>query len=137
MEPHMEKEESRGTSLESDVEDGGAATPSIDEEKDVGVGPYATEQIATSARDRPPARAKSLRSLKSCQSRAGGDGYTCFDAEHDEPPNRPTGEGNAASQEPFLVTWEGGDADPLNPRSMTKLKRWAVVCIVSGSSLCV
>lgn len=81
--------------------------------------------------------AKSLRSVRSNQSRAGADGYTCFDEEHDDHRNRPNNSSRAtADEEPFLVSWDG-DSDPLNPRSMTKLRRWAIVLIVSSSSLCV
>ncbi|KJZ78482.1 hypothetical protein HIM_01873 [Hirsutella minnesotensis 3608] len=40
-------------------------------------------------------------------------------------------------KEPFEVEWDGGDADPLNPRSFTKGRKWLIVCIVSIVSLCV
>jgi hypothetical protein len=78
---------------------------------------------------------RSLRSTKSHQSRAGGDGYTCFDAEPDSsrPNNSKPG---AVTEQPYLVTWDG-DADPENPRSMSKLRRWIIVLICSASSLCV
>jgi len=39
-------------------------------------------------------------------------------------------------EQPYLVTWDG-DADPENPRSMSKLRRWAIVLICAASSLCV
>jgi hypothetical protein len=77
--------------------------------------------------------AKSLRSIHSHRSYAGGDGYTCF-PEQDELPNKSSGD--TADGEPFLVTWDG-DSDPMNPRSMSKLRRWIIVFIVSASSLCV
>jgi hypothetical protein len=69
-----------------------------------------------------------LRSTVSHQSRAGGDGYTCFDEEQ-RTSTTPT------AYEPYLVKWEGGDTDSSNPRSMTKKRKWDVVCIVSASSL--
>jgi hypothetical protein len=77
--------------------------------------------------------AKSLRSIKSHHSRAGADGYTLN--HEDEKPNNSSEEN--ASDDPYLVRWEGGDADPMNPRSMTTLRRWCIVLIVSASSLCV
>jgi hypothetical protein len=77
--------------------------------------------------------AKSLRSIKSHHSRAGADGYTLN--HEDEKPNNSSGENT--SDDPYLVRWEGGDADPMNPRSMTTLRRWCIVLIVSASSLCV
>jgi hypothetical protein len=78
---------------------------------------------------------RSLRSTKSHQSRAGGDGYTCFDAEpaNTRPNNSKPG---TVTEQPYLVTWDG-DSDPENPRSMSKLRRWIIVLICSASSLCV
>jgi hypothetical protein len=78
---------------------------------------------------------RSLRTTRSHQSRAGGDGYTCFDAEPDNSrPNK--SQQGAVIEQPYLVTWDG-DADPENPRSMSNLRRWLIVLICSASSLCV
>jgi hypothetical protein len=76
-----------------------------------------------------------LRTTRSHQSRAGGDGYTCFDAEPDNirPNNSKRGD---VTEQPYLVTWDG-DSDPANPRSMSKWRRWVIVLICSASSLCV
>ncbi|KAF1998485.1 MFS general substrate transporter [Amniculicola lignicola CBS 123094] len=81
--------------------------------------------------------AKSLRSIKSHRSYAGGDGYTCFnqDDEGDEETVRRPSNSRGATAE-FTVSWDG-DADPGNPRSMSKARRWMIVLIVSSSSLCV
>lgn len=76
--------------------------------------------------------AKSLRSIRSHPSRAGADGYTLNN--EDEKPNNSS---DAPADDPYLVRWEGGDTDPMNPRSMTTLRRWCIVLIVSASSLCV
>lgn len=47
-------------------------------------------------------------------------------------------EGRAvAVNDPFEVHWDGGDCDPMNPRSWSKARKWVVVSIVSASSLCV
>lgn len=75
------------------------------------------------------AKTRSLRSLHSHRSYAASDGYTCFQ-EQDE---RPT---DGSGDDEFLVQWDG-DADPLNPRSMSKLRRWLIVLIMCSSSLCV
>lgn len=37
----------------------------------------------------------------------------------------------------FEVTWDGGDSDPLNPRSWSRARRWAIVVICSITSGCV
>lgn len=39
--------------------------------------------------------------------------------------------------DPYEVRWEGGDSDPLNPRSMSLLRKWVIVGITSFGSLCV
>jgi hypothetical protein len=78
---------------------------------------------------------RSLRTTRSHQSRAGGDGYTCFDAEPNN--TRPNiSKAGVVTEQPYIVTWDG-DADPENPRSMSKLRRWIIVLICSASSLCV
>ncbi|ORY17439.1 benomyl/methotrexate resistance protein [Clohesyomyces aquaticus] len=80
----------------------------------------------------PLSHSKSLRSLHSHRSYAGGDGYTCFN-DDDGRPNIPSGDTTDAE---FTVAWDG-DSDPDNPRSMGKARRWVIVLIVSASSLCV
>lgn len=86
---------------------------------------------------RPSHDSRSLKTIRSHHSRAGGDGYTCFDAEPTpHRPNKSNKSGGIVTEEPYLVTWDG-DADPENPRSMTKLRRWIIVLICSASSLCV
>ncbi|KAI4747425.1 MFS general substrate transporter [Aureobasidium sp. EXF-12298] len=42
-----------------------------------------------------------------------------------------------AHEKEFEVTWDGGDDDPMNPRSMAYARKWIIVIIVSASSLCV
>jgi hypothetical protein len=116
----------------------------LDEEKSIGLDGegYATKEESefdTSGRGRSQGRrsqdSKSLRTTRSHQSRAGGDGYTCFDAEPDNirPNNSKRG---VVTEQPYLVTWDG-DSDPANPRSMSKWRRWVIVLICSASSLCV
>lgn len=86
-----------------------------------------------------PQSTRSLRTTRSHQSRAGGDGYTCFDAEPVDKTHSRAQDANAnggVAEQPYLVTWDG-DADPENPRSMTKLRRWGIVLICAASSLCV
>lgn len=40
-------------------------------------------------------------------------------------------------KDPFEVRWDGGESDPMNPRSMAHARKWIIVIIVSASSLCV
>ena len=76
---------------------------------------------------------KSARSLHSHRSYTAKDGYVSYNDPEDEQPSNSSGD---TSSEHFLVKWDG-DNDPMNPRSMSKLRRWIVVLIVSSSSLCV
>jgi len=40
-------------------------------------------------------------------------------------------------KDPYEVGWEGGDADPLCPRSFSHKRKWLIAIIVSHVSLCV
>jgi len=86
---------------------------------------------------RPPSHDSGiLTTIRSHRSRGGGEGHDCLD---DTEPNTHTAEKSTAGvapDEPFLAAWDG-DADPEDPRSMTKLRRWAIVLICAASSLCV
>ncbi|CAO2647530.1 Nn.00g084520.m01.CDS01 [Neocucurbitaria sp. VM-36] len=131
-------------SISSDHEKGQEFALDIDEEKPTGLDgtkypASGGDDIEPSARGRSRRRSshdeRSLKTVRSHHSRAGGDGYTCFDAELGD--TRPSkSKDGVITGEPYLVTWDG-DADPLNPRSMTSLRRWTIVLICSASSLCV
>lgn len=41
------------------------------------------------------------------------------------------------SKDPYEVGWDGGDNDPLCPRSFSKGRKWLITSIVSHVSLCV
>jgi hypothetical protein len=131
-------------SASSDYEDREGIARDIDEEKVIGLAgaeyPSTKEQdIETLGRcqnvNRPSQDNRSLKTVRSHHSRAGGDGYTCLDADtnaHGPNKSKP----GAVLEQPYLVTWDG-DADPENPRSMTMLRRWTIVLICAASSLCV
>jgi hypothetical protein len=131
-----------GDSGSSDYEKREESAMDVDEEKAMGLN--GNRYSASNAENSPSvARVKSKRSTdgrslkttRSHQSRGGGDGYTYLDAEPNNPQPTKTQAG-AVAEEPYLVTWDG-DADPLNPRSMSNLRRWVIVLICSASSLCV
>lgn len=50
------------------------------------------------------------------------NGYGCDDIEAVEV---------AAEDDPFIVGWDGGDADPLSPRSRSNFQKWTIVLINS------
>ncbi|KAK4147510.1 major facilitator superfamily domain-containing protein [Dichotomopilus funicola] len=47
------------------------------------------------------------------------------------------GANDVAERDPFEVGWEGGDADPLCPRSFPTWRKWLIIAITSVGSFCV
>ncbi|KAJ4988291.1 bicyclomycin resistance [Stagonosporopsis vannaccii] len=98
------------------------------------------EEIVPSGRSWSRGRAsqdsKNLKRIESHHSRAGADGYT-WHHDGDESSQRPNrAKAGVVTPEPYLVAFDG-DADPENPRSMSTLRRWAILLICAASSLCV
>jgi hypothetical protein len=144
-ETHMSStHEAHGDSEFSDYEKGRESALSLDEEKVIGLDgaeypPTKEQDNERPGRGRSQSQRsqdnKSLKTVRSHHSRAGGDGYTCLDADanvHGPNKSKP----GAVLEQSYLVTWDG-DADPENPRSMTMLRRWTIVLICAASSLCV
>lgn len=74
-------------------------------------------------------------SLQQSRSYGDGHGFTCFS--HDEADaGRTATAGRHAEAEVFEVQWDG-ENDGANPRSMSRLRKWMIVLIVSSSSACV
>ena len=65
------------------------------------------------------------RSISVTRTRSN-NGYGCDEESED-----------SAGADPFEVHWEGGDSDPMNPRSQPLARKWLIVLIVSASSMCV
>ena len=116
-----------------------------DEEKAIGLdetGYSASKEKETvppgngNSRNRLSEESRTMMRVESHHSRAGADGYTWHHDgdESNQQPNR--AKDGVVSPEPYLVSFDG-DADPENPRSMSLLRRWAIVLICSASSLCV
>ncbi|KAJ0369898.1 hypothetical protein COL154_001704 [Colletotrichum chrysophilum] len=85
----------------------------------------AAEDDATFQRIRTGASAgaRSLRSLSRNRSN-NGYGVDDLDSSDDSPSQEP-------EKDPFEVSFDGGDSDPMCPRSMSKLRKWVIVSIVS------
>ncbi|KAK2061293.1 major facilitator superfamily transporter [Colletotrichum caudatum] len=85
----------------------------------------APSRASTSSAQRP-------RSLSRPRSH---NGYSCDDYQHEDDSPR---EGAAEKEaDPYEVAFDGGDSDPMCPRSMSTPRKWLVVSIVSCASLCV
>ncbi|KAK1579773.1 major facilitator superfamily transporter [Colletotrichum navitas] len=83
------------------------------------------------------ASTRSARRSRSLSRSRSHNGYSCDDYEHRD--DSPQGQGGAAEKEvdPYEVAFDGGDSDPMCPRSMGKFRKWLVVSIVSCASFCV
>ena len=80
---------------------------------------------------RPP----STRSLYRQQSYGDGHGFVAMP--HHAAEKQADHKGSVDSLGGTIeVTWDGED-DPMNPRSMGKARKWLIVLIISGTSLCV
>ena len=88
-------------------------------------------------RSRNNSLARAPTSLRSISRSRSNNGYGC-DANDEDEESGDVEEGEVqVEKDPYEVRWEGGDNDPLNPRSMRLGRKWIVVVIVSASSLCV
>ncbi|KAL8866019.1 MAG: hypothetical protein Q9174_006549 [Haloplaca sp. 1 TL-2023] len=66
------------------------------------------------------------------QSRSYGDGHVVGRISHDRENISRESDSNG-----FEVQWDDEGNDPGNPRSMSKLRKWSIVLVVSSSSACV
>lgn len=73
-------------------------------------------------------------SVQRSRSYGDGQGYTVFGEDEEAPPKRDDDEREPGKQ--YEVQWDG-DNDSMNPRCMSKGRKWIIVAIVSLSSTCV
>lgn len=78
-----------------------------------------------------PSRPASILSRTRSQN-----GYGCDDQNSLDSPDNNDIEG-ALEKDPYEVGWDGGESDPLNPRSKNIVMKWLIVVICAVSSLCV
>ncbi|KAL8731690.1 MAG: hypothetical protein Q9181_004225 [Wetmoreana brouardii] len=82
--------------------------------------------------------ASSATRLQHSRSFGDGHGFTCFsDNEKHAEGARNTNHDRDAEKDEFEVRWDEGGTDYENPRSMSRLRKWSIVLIVSSSSTCV
>lgn len=91
---------------------------------------YTTERTKSRGSSRP----HSLRSLGRSRSQ---NGYSVGDDHSVNGEEAGDAEAGNAEKDAFEVGWEGGESDPLNPRSKSKAAKWAIVIICAICSLCV
>ncbi|KAK4034418.1 major facilitator superfamily domain-containing protein [Parachaetomium inaequale] len=99
---------------------------------------------------RTGARRLSADTIDTLRRERSNNGWGCDDIEADAaggsvaPYNHPSGSNAAAGdaadggeRDPFEVGWEGGDSDPLCPRSFPTWRKWLIIAITSVGSFCV
>lgn len=89
-------------------------------------------------------RAHSRKSSRTLSRTRSQNGYGVSDAASSDGGDDDVGGENAADagvppleKDPYEVRWDNGDADPMSPRSLGKLRKWCIVVIVSMASFCV
>jgi hypothetical protein len=88
-------------------------------------------------------RRLSIRTTSTLRRERSNNGYGCDDVEDEGADTGNDGSGvradgaNAEERDPFEVGWEGGDSDPLCPRSFPAWRKWLIVAITSVGSFCV
>lgn len=78
-------------------------------------------------------RTQQPQSLRSISRTRSNNGYGCDEGSEGDGQV----ESGAVEKDPYEVHWDGGENDPLNPRSLGKARKWSIVLIVSMCSLCV
>ena len=103
--------------------------------------PISTGASRANSRTNSNAARNETRSIRSLTRIRSNNGYGCDEGDESTEEEGSSGDVEAGGvpeeKDPFEVHWEGGDNDPLNPRSMTMARKWLIVIIVSLSSLCV
>jgi hypothetical protein len=85
---------------------------------------------------------RSTETLSTLRRERSNNGWGVDDI--DETPSRPGSiiapynhPSQAGEHDEFEVGWEGGDSDPLSPRSMPTWRKWVIIVITSIGSFCV
>jgi hypothetical protein len=98
-------------------------------------------RTAPATASRTPRRL-SADTIDTLRRERSNNGWGCDDIEEDAagsggavaPYNHP---GSSEERDPFEVGWDGGDADPMCPRSMPTWRKWVIIGIASTGSFCV
>jgi hypothetical protein len=95
---------------------------------------FAAITAPSNAASRSNSQVQNPTSLRSISRIRSNNGYGCDEEDESSEDVEAAG---VVEKDPFEVHWDGGDSDPLNPRSFGNGRKWVVVVIVSMSSLCV
>ncbi|KAI9736545.1 MAG: hypothetical protein M1818_006056 [Claussenomyces sp. TS43310] len=93
------------------------------------------EQISRHSRSRSASRPSSARDLSRTVSQ---NGYGIEDDDSStERDVEAAAAGTISEKDPFEVEWDGGDDDPMNPRSKSKFSKWIIAILCAVGSLVV
>ena len=102
--------------------------------------PIRTAKSRRQSRDTSRARPLS-RSSSGLQRERSNNGYGCDGGDDDDADAAGLEDASRTTEDepgdPFLVGWDGGDNDPLNPRSMPTWRKWIIIGITAFGSFCV
>jgi hypothetical protein len=105
-----------------------------------GEGPQGGSQRPTLSR--PATTATNASRRRSVLRVISNNGYGCDDAEacsgdSTTPDGENPTDNESAEKDPFEIGWDGGDSDPMCPRSMPLWRKWVIVGMTSFGSFCV
>lgn len=132
---------------EKDI-DSSSASGSHTEEDDIGFAPISTRPQSQPHQhlSRPLSRQSHKSTLSHISRSRSNNGFGVDDLD-DEAEKEEEADEEAAAREAagetedeekrFEVTWEGGDSDPLNPRSMATWRKWIIIAVLSVGSFAV
>ena len=123
---------------ESAVDDENKKSAFKSEEDGKIAGPKSTHSLPEKQGKRPVTPASRV-ALAPAKSYCDGHGFVCHVQtglqEGRESPSDDPEKGEGAGKE-FEVKWDG-EHDPMNPRNMSRTKKWTIVLILSSGSTCV
>lgn len=108
-------------------------------ENKTGPGPQDQEKTTGSDTDFEPIRGQrrlSADTIRTLRRERSNNGWGVDDIEAGDA-GESTSPDNREVPDPFEVGWDGGDSDPLCPRSMPTWRKWLIIGITSIGSFCV
>lgn len=88
-----------------------------------------SDETTTAQHDQPPSREPLSRTVSRARSQNG------YGVEEQDAAQDVEAQEKVPVKDPFEVVWDGGDDDPLCPRSFSKMRKWLIVTIAANVSL--
>ncbi|KAL0469944.1 major facilitator superfamily domain-containing protein [Neurospora intermedia] len=130
--------------------DSDSASSSSQTEDDIGFAPISTHQTQPPHQTRPMSRQSHNTTFSHISRSRSNNGFGVDDLEDEAEKEEEGADAEAAAarsgagetikdeeEKRFEVGWEGGDSDPLNPRSMPTWRKWIIIAVLSIGSFAV